>query len=125
MHLIIKEQFTRLRDGDRLHFESVNSDIYDLRSEIENTTLAEIILRNTEIENLQCNVFYAEQDLDQMDCTHLNKEINSNNNPVDPNSEVPISLILTLLFVVIVVLIAMLRVTRTENSLNTNSDQEE
>ena len=125
MHLIIKEQFTRLRDGDRLHFESVNSDIYDLRSEIENTTLAEIILRNTEIENLQCNVFYAEQDLDQMDCTHLNKEINSNNNPVDSNSEVPIGLILTLLFVVIVVLIAMLRVTRTENSLNTNYDQEE
>lgn len=121
MHFIIKEQFTRLRDGDRLHFESENSDVYELRSEIENTTLAEIILRNTEVESIQCNAFYAEQDLDQMDCTHLNMEIDSSI-PIDSSNEFPISVILVLILVISVVLIAILKGTESEDSIQNNSE---
>ncbi len=121
MHHIIKDQFTRLRDGDRLHFESDNSEIYELRSEIENTTLADIILRNTEIEHIQCDVFYAEQELDQMDCTHLNKEISNN---IEPNSsDISMIFVLTLFFVLTLVLVVMLKVTKTENNINLEEEE--
>ena len=123
MHLIIKDQFNKLRDGDRLHFESENSEIYDMRYEIENTTLADIILRNTEIEHIQCDVFYAEQDLDQMDCTHLNKQISNN---IEPNSsDVSFGFILTLFLVLILVLIVMLKVTKSEDHIDFNSEEQE
>ncbi len=121
MHYIIKDQFSRLRDGDRLHFESGNSEIYELRSEIENTTLADIILRNTGIEHIQCDVFYAEQELDQMDCTHLNKEISNN---IEPNSsDISMIFVLTLFFVLTLVLVVMLKVTKTEDHINSEEQE--
>ena len=124
MHFIIKEQFTRLRDGDRLHFESNNSDVYELRNEIKNTTLAQIILRNTEIENLQCDVFYAEQDLDQMNCKNPNKEVTSNISYEDPNA-ISINTVITLLLLIIVVLVVMLKITKTEELVQSDSNQDE
>ncbi|TWU31807.1 peroxidase family protein [Novipirellula artificiosorum] len=53
---IIAEQFERLRDGDRFYYENTMGD-REIR-QIENTTLAEIIERNTNLDSLQANVFF-------------------------------------------------------------------
>lgn len=54
--VIIADQFERLRDGDRLWYENVFSG-RELR-QIEQTTLSNIIQRNTNVGNLQDNVFF-------------------------------------------------------------------
>ena len=53
---IIADQFERLRDGDRLWYQNT-MDSRQVR-EIENTTLAKIIERNTNIDSLQNDVFF-------------------------------------------------------------------
>jgi peroxidase len=55
---IVADQFTRLRDGDRLWFERIFSG-RQLQS-IEQTSLSDIIRRNTTINNLQQNVFFLQ-----------------------------------------------------------------
>lgn len=54
--VIIADQFERLRDGDRFYFENTLSN-RELR-EIENTTLGDIIERNTNLTTMQENVFF-------------------------------------------------------------------
>lgn len=54
--LIIAMQFEALRDGDRLWFENQGFDAKTLK-EIKATTLADIILRNTDTEHIQDDVF--------------------------------------------------------------------
>ncbi|TWU54358.1 Serine-aspartate repeat-containing protein I precursor [Rubripirellula tenax] len=53
---IIADQFERLRDGDRFWYENVftESEVRD----IESTSLADIIERNTNVDSLQENVFF-------------------------------------------------------------------
>ncbi len=53
---IIADQFERLRDGDRFWYENTMTD-REIR-EIENTSLGDIIARNTNIDSLQENVFF-------------------------------------------------------------------
>ncbi|MEZ6137856.1 MAG: peroxidase family protein [Pirellulaceae bacterium] len=53
---IISDQFERLRDGDRHWYENVFSGS-DLR-QLQQTTLADVIERNTDVEGLQDNVFF-------------------------------------------------------------------
>ncbi len=53
---IIADQFERIRDGDRFYYENTLSG-RDLR-EVENTTLADVIERNTGVDSLQDNVFF-------------------------------------------------------------------
>jgi hypothetical protein len=55
---IIIDQFERIRDGDRLWFENILSG--RVLAEVESTTLADVIARNTDITGLQNNVFYDE-----------------------------------------------------------------
>lgn len=57
MTLILKDQFERLRDGDRFFYQNqfYGQQLQDLNS----LTLSDIIKRNTDIENIQDNVFYA------------------------------------------------------------------
>jgi peroxidase len=54
--IVIVDQFERLRDGDRLWYENVFSG--QELAEIENTTLSDVIERNTDITGLRENVFY-------------------------------------------------------------------
>ncbi|MEO0715818.1 MAG: peroxidase family protein [Planctomycetota bacterium] len=54
---IVADQFTRLRDGDRFLFMFDSNIDAALRDDIMGTTLAEIIMRNTDIGWLQCDVF--------------------------------------------------------------------
>ncbi len=56
---IMKSQFTALRDGDRFYFENDNGLSADEIAEIRNTTLHDIIMRNTNITLMQPNVFEA------------------------------------------------------------------
>jgi peroxidase len=53
---VLSDQFERLRDGDRYWFEN----IYSGRqlAQLESTTLADVIRRNTTTTNLQNNVFF-------------------------------------------------------------------
>lgn len=53
---IISDQFERLRDGDRFWYQNVFSGRELER--IERTTLADVIERNTEVNNLQRDVFF-------------------------------------------------------------------
>ncbi|MGJ8666044.1 MAG: peroxidase family protein [Patiriisocius sp.] len=59
MNAILKFQFEALRDGDRYYYENDPAFSADEISEIKNTKLSEILLRNTSIETLQENVFEA------------------------------------------------------------------
>ncbi len=58
---IIADQFQRLRDGDRFWYENIFSD-REIR-QIESTSLADIIQRNTNVDTLQENVFFVEPDV--------------------------------------------------------------
>ncbi len=53
---ILADQFTRLRDGDRFWYQRVFSGAQ--LASLENTTLADIIERNTGVRGLQDNVFF-------------------------------------------------------------------
>jgi hypothetical protein len=59
---IVAEQFARLRDGDRffyLNSDNPNPDIVALSSELKYLRLSDIIRWNTDITNIQDNVFFA------------------------------------------------------------------
>lgn len=125
MHFIIKEQFERLRDGDRLYYESQFSEMDNIRNEINRTTLADIILRNTEIERIQCDVFFSEQNLNEMDCSLPNRRSNgndgssSNNNDngdstVSPAGTIPITYVFPL--VLIIMILALVNTQRAANA---------
>ncbi|MEE2748129.1 MAG: peroxidase family protein [Candidatus Thermoplasmatota archaeon] len=67
MDAVIRDQFVRLRDGDPLYYEN-DGELESVETEISETRLAHVILRNTEIESLQCDVFFAEHNVDNLDC---------------------------------------------------------
>jgi peroxidase len=56
-HAILVDQFTRLRDGDRFFFLNESFDAEELAIIGEGDTLAEAIMANTSITNLQADVF--------------------------------------------------------------------
>ena len=53
---ILVDQFTRLRDGDRYWFQNVLP--ADVAREVQGTSLADIVRRNTGLTNLQADVFF-------------------------------------------------------------------
>lgn len=55
---VIADQFQRLRDGDRFWYQRVFAG--RTLSDLESTTLADVIKRNTTITNLQSNVFFMD-----------------------------------------------------------------
>src|SRR4029079_8543173 len=58
---IIADQFQRLRDGDRFWYQSQFSG--QTLTDLENTSLSDIIKRNTTITNLQGNVFFMKAEI--------------------------------------------------------------
>jgi hypothetical protein len=67
MDALIRDQFIRLRDGDPYYYEN-DPELEPVKSQLAATSLTQVILQNTEIESLQCNVFFAEHNVDQLDC---------------------------------------------------------
>ena len=67
MDALIRDQFLRLRDGDPFYYEN-DPELETVESELAATRLSHVILQNTEIESLQCDVFFAEHNVDELDC---------------------------------------------------------
>ena len=59
-YLIIKDQFERIRDGDRLFYLN-DPDLENIKEDISKTTLSDVIERNTRIKNLPDNVFFVSE----------------------------------------------------------------
>lgn len=59
---IIADQFTRLRDGDRFYYQNAFKGA-ELR-EIQNTKLSDILKNNTDLKNLQENVFFFQTSIE-------------------------------------------------------------
>lgn len=57
---ILEVQFTNIRDGDRFYYENDSGLSSAEIDEIKATRLSDVIKRNTNIENIQYNVFIAE-----------------------------------------------------------------
>ena len=91
---IIVDQFQRLRDGDRFWYQNIFSG--DVLKEIHDTTLADVIERNSEVSGLQENVFFAPSVL-QIDLADLGsndvtiRERNGNLEVVDNRTKTVIS----------------------------------
>ena len=68
IHTVLVDQFQRLRDGDRFWYQN----LYSGRklADLERTTLADVIGRNTDIEGLSGNVF-----VDRPDSKHAHPEL--------------------------------------------------
>jgi len=56
---ILRDQFQRTRDGDRLFYLN-DPALQAERAELESTTLAQVVARNTGISGLQANLFYLQ-----------------------------------------------------------------
>jgi len=56
--IVMKRQFSAIRDGDRFFFEIEEGLSEAQKREIRYTTLADIITKNTDLENIPNNVFY-------------------------------------------------------------------
>ena len=69
---ILVDQFVRLRDGDRFWYQSSLPN--NLVDQIENTSLADIIRRNTSITKLQENVFFFNEATVMIDSSELDQE---------------------------------------------------
>ncbi len=69
MHALLLDQYQRLRDGDILYFEN-DKEIAPYINQITQSSLAKIILRNTEITAMQCEVMYAVSSVNEMGCFH-------------------------------------------------------
>ncbi|MDP6900301.1 MAG: peroxidase family protein [Candidatus Thalassarchaeaceae archaeon] len=74
MDALITDQFVRLRDGDPFYYEN-DAELTEVKIELKTTHLADIILRNTEIESIQCDVFFAEHNVNNLDCHLANAEM--------------------------------------------------
>ncbi|HJL59537.1 MAG TPA: peroxidase family protein [Candidatus Thalassarchaeaceae archaeon] len=112
------DQYSSLRDGDR-HWYANDPELVSLISELNQTRLADIILRNSEVESIQCNVFYAESNSDKYDCHLSNMEVND---PSVVASQLEYNIMTVVGVSVIVILIAVpLLVTKRNQELETDS----
>lgn len=59
LHAILSKQFTALRDGDFYYYQNDPKLSKEEKQQINNTQLADIIKRNTNIKNIKQHVFYG------------------------------------------------------------------
>jgi len=61
IYIVLKDQFERLRDGDRFWYENDPAFSDTEITELKNTKLSTVILRNTDINVIQENVFFSSE----------------------------------------------------------------
>ena len=91
--LVMKEQFAALRDGDRFFFEIDEGLSEEQKREIRYTTLATVMAKNTDIENVPNNLFYYQgicTDVVDLDFTSLDVNLYPNPGYYDINLEINI-----------------------------------
>lgn len=84
MHEILRTQFQRIRDADFYHYQ--NDPFFDAqeRQALQNTRLGDIIKRNTSLNNLSSNVFFAEScTIEVADCEAI--QINALDGQIEIN----------------------------------------
>jgi hypothetical protein len=72
--MLVLDQFQRVRDGDRFWYEN-DAELNSLTSEFNALRLSDIILRNSEIESIQCDIFFAESNASSFQCHLANSEV--------------------------------------------------
>jgi hypothetical protein len=72
--MLVLDQFQRIRDGDRFWYEN-DAELNSLTSEFNSLSLSDVILRNSEIESIQCDVFFAQSDASSFQCHLANSEV--------------------------------------------------
>ena len=77
MHALITDQYIRLRDADPLFYEN-DPEVTPHLEYINQSNLAQIVLRNSEIKLLQCDIMYAVKDISAMDCYNYDNTIYTN-----------------------------------------------
>eukprot|EP01125_Pyxidicula_operculata_P009616 TRINITY_DN3159_c0_g1_i1.p1 TRINITY_DN3159_c0_g1~~TRINITY_DN3159_c0_g1_i1.p1 ORF type:complete len:1062 (+),score=228.76 TRINITY_DN3159_c0_g1_i1:36-3221(+) len=70
----VREQYLRVRDGDRFYYENVGVSGFTAQEivEIKGTKLADIILRNTNITRIQCSTFFVANQISSLNCGQNN-----------------------------------------------------
>jgi hypothetical protein len=104
-HLLVVDQFTRLRDGDRFWYEN-DAELSPLVSEFSDLRLSDIILRNSGIESIQCDVFFAMTNASDFQCHLSNIEVEQNPADGEGESNVEMSAIVGIAFIVIFIAVA-------------------
>lgn len=84
---IMKDQFRALRDGDRFYFEIDPELTSEDKSNIRNTSLADLIMRNTSLQSMQNNVFVMERKCHKIELDERHLAINIAPNPVRSDFE--------------------------------------
>lgn len=79
---IMKDQFRAIRDGDRFFFEIDPELNEEEKSIIRNTTLADIIMRNTALQSMQTNVFVMERKCHKIEIEERHLALNVAPNPI-------------------------------------------
>ena len=106
--LLVLDQFQRVRDGDRFWYEN-DAELNSLIDEFNSLRLSDIILRNTEIESIQCDVFFAETDSSSFECHLENYETSSGSDGIEEDeSSNKMSGIIVMGIVLILVAVAIL-----------------
>jgi len=118
-HHLAFNQYTMLRDADRYWYAN-DPELTPLLPELNKIRLSDIILRNSKIESIQCDVFVVENNVDNFDCTLSNIEV------VEPSVETDESpnynyLLGVLLIVTIIAIVSV----RGNSENDDNREQEE
>ena len=113
--MLVLDQFQRIRDADRFWYEN-DAELNSLISEFNSLRLSDIILRNSNIESIQCDVFFAESDAGDFQC-HL-----ANLAPVTPADGVgePTEMSTYVGAVIVLILIAIVATLSRKQSTNTD-----
>ncbi len=88
LNAILADQFARLRDGDFYYFENDPAFTATQRNTINNTTLSDVIKRNSNISNIKNQVFYAPCPINQ---NVTNDVVNSGNRVYKTSSSITAS----------------------------------
>jgi len=118
--MLVLDQFQRIRDADRFWYEN-DAELTSLTSEFNSLRLSDIILRNSEIESIQCNVFFAENDASSFQCHLANSEAGQFSGGVAGEPSTDMSIYIGA--VIVLILIAVIALPSRKESANIDEQE--